>query len=831
MQHCPYTSHCTNDILEAAYWNWREYKKIIPVSGLILLNDAMDSVVLVRGWNKGASWMFPRGKVDQGEEDLACAVRETYEETGFNAQLHGLIPQHGELKKLQLQISGQKVMLFICPNVPMDFPFETKARKEIGDIRWYKLTELPGWGRKRKGQDSAATATRGLKAFQVSPFLGELGRWIKDQRKIKDKSGRMHSNGHISQAEIEDLMTEEEECLATEEALEVQPVYRPLGTKEAATMEIQRLLNMQLPPPGSRSAYGVGQNQTPAQQLLFASSGVEQDKGKALLALLQQKQDTSQQTPHAAQPPARTPHTLMDQLYNAAPQPQIPQHHFQTQRLPPQGAYQTPTTVPTTSVHSDMNSQLLSMLAISKNSSDQARWQQAQPHDHQQGLQDQHVVNTQAFQHQQGLNQQQASNPQQTLNRQQQVLSNQQQLLTNRQQVLSNQQQVLNQQRATELASAATSNHTSLSHSQPQPQQANHTLRGAVPPVAGPSRSAQIPQQSHLGGLPSGTLNLPQQLVANLPKRSNVLDNAQLALLSAFKKGASAANGLASKDQFSQSPTTEHVRPSQQSQQPTVNATVLGSPYTGEARAHLGVQNGAQGTSMSHGSPQLAMAQAALRPRKATPLQQNALLSLFSQPSNSSPHTQGARPNLKENGAPRSPGQSLSEQRSFGFNAGLEPASTMPHGLTKGSHFPQLPYGAQRVAVRPKNAEQKTPQQQFATPTAQQPGAFRVDGASSDSRTQMLGSPITAYVGSSPYNNTVSPAQVGLHTPLPANTQVNPQRQQTLLSLFGKSSPAAAAPALRAEARRPVSGAQAPISPENERFLLDYLKGVTNSAQ
>lgn len=33
-------------------------------------------VLLVKGWNKGAAWSFPRGKINKEEPEAMCAVRE-----------------------------------------------------------------------------------------------------------------------------------------------------------------------------------------------------------------------------------------------------------------------------------------------------------------------------------------------------------------------------------------------------------------------------------------------------------------------------------------------------------------------------------------------------------------------------------------------------------------------------------------------------------------------------------------------------------------------------------------------------------------------------------
>lgn len=56
--------------------NWQ-----IPVFGAILLNTAMDKVLLTQAFiahNKGGAWMFPRGKVEKKDHgnSFDCACRE-----------------------------------------------------------------------------------------------------------------------------------------------------------------------------------------------------------------------------------------------------------------------------------------------------------------------------------------------------------------------------------------------------------------------------------------------------------------------------------------------------------------------------------------------------------------------------------------------------------------------------------------------------------------------------------------------------------------------------------------------------------------------------------
>ena len=100
--------------------------------GAIMLNESMDQVVLVKGWKKNAAWSFPRGKINKDERDLDCAVREVYEETGYDLKEAGLVEDdHNETKSIDVTMREQHMKLFVFRGVPMDTDFEPRTRKEI----------------------------------------------------------------------------------------------------------------------------------------------------------------------------------------------------------------------------------------------------------------------------------------------------------------------------------------------------------------------------------------------------------------------------------------------------------------------------------------------------------------------------------------------------------------------------------------------------------------------------------------------------------------------------------------------------------------------------
>jgi len=130
-QHCPLLAPFPPEQHVAAFDEFLAYKVRVPVRGAIMLNEAMDQVVLVKGWKKGANWSFPRGKINKAEDDLDCAIREVYEETGFDIAMAGVVPAQSEQKYIEVTMREQHMKMFVFKGVPQDTMFAPRTRKEI----------------------------------------------------------------------------------------------------------------------------------------------------------------------------------------------------------------------------------------------------------------------------------------------------------------------------------------------------------------------------------------------------------------------------------------------------------------------------------------------------------------------------------------------------------------------------------------------------------------------------------------------------------------------------------------------------------------------------
>ncbi len=80
----------------------------------------------MQGYPSGTSWTFPKGKLEEGETDKDAAVREVFEETGFDIRV--LIQKSSFLDAV---IHDSNARMYIIPGVPDNTHFEAKTRKEI----------------------------------------------------------------------------------------------------------------------------------------------------------------------------------------------------------------------------------------------------------------------------------------------------------------------------------------------------------------------------------------------------------------------------------------------------------------------------------------------------------------------------------------------------------------------------------------------------------------------------------------------------------------------------------------------------------------------------
>ncbi|KAI0550209.1 hypothetical protein F4679DRAFT_212441 [Xylaria curta] len=312
-QHCPLLASFSADIHLKAFEEFMQYKTRVPVRGAVMLNDAMDAAVLVRGYKKGASWSFPRGKINKDEDDVDCAIREAYEETGYDLRAAGLVEKNAPVHPLEVTMHDQQVRLYVFRGVPENTIFETRTRKEIGDIKWYKLSDLPTYKKKKgAGKNQGPTAPSQERFYMVAPFMVQLRQWVLKQKKVDAEIMSAYTGHEHPPAFYDENLTDEntvhELPLPASSSMQSENI-------DSATKELHRLLQIK----------------PPTQGLQLPSPTSNQQAGQALLSILQPK-STNVELP-SGQSHSQL-HLTQGQNFTNIPQELPLDNQYRTQRVP-----------------------------------------------------------------------------------------------------------------------------------------------------------------------------------------------------------------------------------------------------------------------------------------------------------------------------------------------------------------------------------------------------------------------------------------------------------------------------------------------------------------
>ncbi|KAF3908521.1 hypothetical protein ABW21_db0205961 [Orbilia brochopaga] len=304
-----------------AYREFMEYKHRVPVRGGILLNAKMDKVVLVKGWKAGASWAFPRGKINKDEEDHICAVREVLEETGYDAS--ELVDPDSFL--VDDSEADRHLQLYLIKDVPEDFGFHPLSRKEISEVAWFPIADLQAhynaFKRKRDlarkeqkngEQEPEKSPETKFRAYKIYNFLPAIVRWTKEQRRAMRQQSRKKNHGQVYETEPESSAVEtspprpprgyENDFAAGPSTRQkAQPQTPQPVLKAPENPNVQEEASLSLASAKLREMIGIGN--TPVAE----PQKNQFDKVGAGQSLLAQLQASGPATPVAEQPSQNTP--------------------------------------------------------------------------------------------------------------------------------------------------------------------------------------------------------------------------------------------------------------------------------------------------------------------------------------------------------------------------------------------------------------------------------------------------------------------------------------------------------------------------------------------
>nr|XP_027201715.1 putative uncharacterized protein DDB_G0277255 [Dermatophagoides pteronyssinus] len=189
------------DVFDDVVNKWIQYKFSIPCSGAIMLDETMDYILLVQGYGN-KTWGFPKGKVNHDESLMNCAVREVFEETGYNCMGNILADQY-----LERKIFESRLRLYLIRNVEFNYEFKPQARNEIRSIKWFALKDFPQ-NRQDQTQQHPKTSSQMMavsngggniingdvvmmpqnasKFVSIMPFMQAIRKWVENEkRKMK----------------------------------------------------------------------------------------------------------------------------------------------------------------------------------------------------------------------------------------------------------------------------------------------------------------------------------------------------------------------------------------------------------------------------------------------------------------------------------------------------------------------------------------------------------------------------------------------------------------------------------------------------------------------
>ncbi|XP_010008993.1 PREDICTED: m7GpppN-mRNA hydrolase [Nestor notabilis] len=168
--HCPFLLPQGEDV-QKVLDEWKEYKMGVPTYGAIILDETLESVLLVQGYLAKSGWGFPKGKVNKEEAPQDCAAREVFEETGFDIKDYICKEEY-----IELRINDQLARLYIIPGVPKNTKFNPKTRREIRNIEWFSIDKLPCHRNDMTPKSKLGLAPN--KFFMAIPFIRPLREWI-----------------------------------------------------------------------------------------------------------------------------------------------------------------------------------------------------------------------------------------------------------------------------------------------------------------------------------------------------------------------------------------------------------------------------------------------------------------------------------------------------------------------------------------------------------------------------------------------------------------------------------------------------------------------------
>ena len=106
--------------------------RVVRAAGGVVLNDALDVLVVHR--EQYDDWSFPKGKAERDERDEDCALREVEEETGLRCALGDELPA---TEYVDAKGRPKRVRYWLMRPIGGELAY----RHEVDDARWVSYDE------------------------------------------------------------------------------------------------------------------------------------------------------------------------------------------------------------------------------------------------------------------------------------------------------------------------------------------------------------------------------------------------------------------------------------------------------------------------------------------------------------------------------------------------------------------------------------------------------------------------------------------------------------------------------------------------------------------
>ena len=117
---------------------------LVPSVNVVVVNDAGNVLMIRRSDND--NWAVPGGAIDLGESMVQAAIRETWEETGIECEITGLIGIYTDPKHVILYTSNgeaRQEFSILLTGVPTSG--QPTPSSESSEVRWVPRDELLGY--------------------------------------------------------------------------------------------------------------------------------------------------------------------------------------------------------------------------------------------------------------------------------------------------------------------------------------------------------------------------------------------------------------------------------------------------------------------------------------------------------------------------------------------------------------------------------------------------------------------------------------------------------------------------------------------------------------